>query len=487
VPAAAWGALRTQTRTTRPGLVLGLLAAAQFLVILDGSIVNMALPVMASDLGLAQGTLSWVVNAYALTFGGFLLVGGRLADRVGARTVLIGGLALISMASLVAGFANSGALLVAARSAQGLGAALLAPSALSLMGRHFAEGPARTRAFAVWGAVSIAGGPAGGVAGGMLAGSLGWSSVFLIGVPLGLAAAALAALALPISSPDPGARFNVVGAATATAGVSMFVLSMLPAGEAEPISSSSLATLAAAGVLLALFVRAERHGSWPLIPRAVRGAHLGTVGALGFVAGLQFLGAPFYLTLQLQHVYLYSPLEAGLAFLPWGGAAVLSSRAASAAILRFGATTTMVLGFGLLAAALASFARVDVDASYAGSMLPGLVLHAVGTGLVGVTLTVIALRGASSDSGGLLGGVLSSVQQIGGAVGLALVVSAYRLAADVPPGPSVDAVIGLRAAYLAAAALAIGGVIASVVIEPKLSHEKPEPFRDDLRCRKRPG
>jgi MFS family permease len=469
--------------------VLGLLAAAQFLVILDGSIVNMALPVMAADLGLAQATLSWVVNAYALTFGGFLLVGGRLADRAGARTLLIGGFVLVSAASTAAAVATSGALLIAARSAQGLGAALLAPSTLSLMSRHFTDGPARTRALAVWGAVSIAGGPAGAVLGGVLAGSLGWNSVFLVNVPLGVAGAALAMVILPSSPPDPEARFSAFGAAAATAGVSLLVLAVLTAGASEPLASPTLALVGASGALLALFALGERSSSSPLIPRRLRGPHLATVSVLGFIAGLQFLGAPFYLTLEFQHVFLYSPLEAGLAFLPWGAAAVLSARVASHAILRLGERRSLVVGFGLLTAALASFTRIGVDATYASSVLPGLVLHAAGTSLVGVTLNVTALRGVSRSSAGVLGGIVTSVQQIGGAVGLALAVTGYRLAADVPPGPSADAIPGLRAAYMVATGLAVAGMLAAIALmhRRQLVHEETEPLRNDLGGRQRAG
>jgi EmrB/QacA subfamily drug resistance transporter len=403
---------------------LALLATAQFVVVLDASVVNVAMPSIGADLGLSQEGLAWLVNAYVLAFGGFLLLGGRMADLLGRRRMFVSGFVLFAVASFVGGLASSGEVLIAARALQGLGAAILSPAALSLVTTTFAEGAERNKALGVWGAVAAGGGAAGSLLGGIITQTLGWEWVLWINTPIGIAAAMLAPLVLAESRTADGSRsFDALGAITVTGGLVALVYGVIE----DPIA------LAVAAVLLAAFAITETRAKNPLVPfalfreRSVTGATV-----TGVLMGGALIGLFFFATLYLQLVLGYGPLKAGVSFLPLALTIGASAGLASSLATKFGPKPVLVAGLVTQAAGLYWFSHVSAGGSYLGDVLfPSLVV-ALGMGLAFVPLTIAAMTGVSADASGLASGVMSTAQQIGQAVGLAVLTGVASTTAATP-------------------------------------------------------
>jgi EmrB/QacA subfamily drug resistance transporter len=406
------------------GLALGVIATAQLMVVLDATIVNVALPHIQRALGFSGTGLEWVVNAYALSFGGLLLLGGRAGDLLGLRRVFIAGLVLFSAASLAGGFATSQAWLLAARAVQGAGGALVAPTALALIATTFAEGPARNRAMGVYAAMSGGGAAVGLVAGGLLTTCLSWRWVLLVNVPIGVLTTAVAPLVLPGSARRRG-RFDLPGALTGTAGVALLVYGLSNAGT-DPRGVSHwgdpkvAASLAAAAVLLAGFVVIEARSKNALMPlrifasRSRSGAYL-----IMLLIGTAMIGFFFFLTIFVQTVLGYSALKAGVAFLPFTAMLVVVSGLAGRLVARAGARPLMLAGAAAASGGMYWFSRIGVHTTYTGGLLGPSLVTAAGLGLLFVPLSLVALTRVRDQDSGLASSLLNTGQQIGGAIGLA--------------------------------------------------------------------
>jgi EmrB/QacA subfamily drug resistance transporter len=465
-------------------LALALLALAQFVVVLDASIVNVALPSIGRDLEFAQADLSWVVNGYTLFFGGFLLLGGRMADLLGRRRLFIAGLILFALASLVGGLATSPGMLVGARAVQGLGAALLSPAALSLVTVMFAEGAERNKAMGVWGAVAGSGGAAGVLLGGVLTEYAGWEWVLFVNVPIGLAAAALAPRLLPESRTTGHRTFDVAGAVSVTAGLTLLVYTLVDANDAGWTSGKTLGLGAIALALLATFVVVERRSKAPLVPFSIfkRRTITGT-NVVALLVAMALFSMFFFVSLYMQLVLGYDALEAGLAYLPLAVGIIVSAGIASTLVTRTGFKPVLIAGLVLTAAGLIWFAQVSVGGDYVSDILFPSLLAAVGLGFAFVSMTIGAVSGTSSQEAGLASGLINTSQQIGGALGLAILVSIANAktddlmrAAGGDPAALPDALTqGFQVAFLVGAGFAVvGALLAATLISSKESREHAE-------------
>jgi EmrB/QacA subfamily drug resistance transporter len=398
----------------RPGAALSLLVTAQFMVILDVAIVNVALPTIGPDLGFSRSGLQWVVSAYAIVFGGTLLLGGRLADLVGRRRVFVGGLLLFALASLLCGFAWSAGALVAFRALQGLAGAVLAPAALSLLMTSFAEGPERNRALGIYGAASGSGAAVGVLLGGLITSYLGWSWIFFLNVPVGVGAALLAPRILRESRGELGHKhFDVAGAATVTSGLMLLVYALTDGGWIE---------YALSALLLGAFIVIELRSRWPLLPlRLFRLRALSTANGIMAALGALTFGEFFLLTLYLQGVLHYSAVETGLAFSAFAGSVVVASNLAQRVVARIGVRQTLTLGLALSAASVAYLTRLPIRADYFGDLFPAFIVGGTGLGLSFVPVTISSLQGIGRSDACVASGLINTSRQIGGAVGLAAV------------------------------------------------------------------
>ncbi|WP_370155479.1 DHA2 family efflux MFS transporter permease subunit [Streptacidiphilus sp. EB129] len=453
-----------------------MLALAQFVVVLDASIVNIALPSIGTALHFSQSSLSWVIDAYVLTFGGGLLLGGRLADLLGRRRLFIVGLVLFGAASFAGGVATTGAVLIAARVVQGVGGALLAPAALSLVTTIFTEGAERNKAMGVWGAVAGSGGAAGVLLGGVLTSALGWRWVLFVNVPVCLVAAALAPLLIAESqeSVQAGRRGGVdlPGAATVTAGLGALVYALVGAGNAGWTSARTVGLLAAGAALLFVFVLIERRTASPLVPlRIFRQRQVSAANLIGLLLGAAMLGLFFVLTLFMQQVLGYSPLRSGLAQLPLGVAIIAAAGLASPLVTRLGVKPVLISGITVFAAGMAWLTRIGVHSSFTVALLGPTLLVAVGLGLAFVPLTIAATSGVPDHEAGLAGGLINTSQQIGGAVGLAVLatIATSRTNHLVATGDTVRAALtgGYQVAFAAGAALLLVAAAVTAVILPR--------------------
>ncbi|QKW38302.1 MFS transporter [Actinomadura sp. NAK00032] len=442
-------AVRKAGRT--PGWA-ALLAASigQFLVVLDISVVNVALPHMREGLGLGSTGLQWVVNAYSLTFAGFLLLGGRAADLYGRKRVFLAGLGLVIASSLAGGFAQDGAMLIGARAAQGIGAAVLAPVTLSLVTATFPAGPARTRAIAMWTAVGTAGGATGGLVGGLLTDYLSWRWVLLINVPVGVAVAVVAARWLRDDRPATGrARLDLPGAVLVTAGVGLLAFGI---GQTEDHGWTSLIPLAAGLGLLGLFVAVEARAPQPLVRLGMFRRRSVAVGNLAtLVMTMAGFALWYFLSLYMQNVLHYSAVKTGLSFLPHTAGIILGSRFAPALMARVGARLLAGIG-GLMAAGGFAWqaAVLDADGTFLSAILGPGALMALGFGLLMTPLVEVATSGADDAEAGTVAGVVNTSRTIGGAIGLTVLSTAAANA-----GP--DLVDGYTAAFLVAALVTVAG------------------------------
>ena len=409
----------------RSGLALPVLAAAQLMVVLDATIVNVALPHIQRSLGFSGSGLEWVVNAYALTFGGLLLLGGRAGDLLGRRKMFIAGLLLFSAASLVGGFANSPAFLLSARAVQGAGGALVAPAALSLITTTFPEGAERTRAFGVYAAMSVAGGAIGLVGGGVLTTYASWRWVLFVNVPIG-AAVALAASRVLAETPRRRGRFDLPGALTGTAGITALVYGLIsaatsPNGVSHWGDAKVIASLVAAVVLLAAFVLVEIRSPQPLLPlRLLRdrnrtGAYLSYAGV-----GIFIFGMFFFLTVFMQTVWGYSAIKTGVAYLPFTGALFIGAGTVTQLVPRIGARPLLLAGSALSTGGLYWLSRITEHATYAGGVLGPTMVIGAGAALMFVTLSLVALNRVPEADSGVASSLLNTGQQLGGSIGLAV-------------------------------------------------------------------
>jgi EmrB/QacA subfamily drug resistance transporter len=467
------------------GLALALLAMTQFVIVLDASIVNVALPSIGTDLEFSQDNLSWVVNAYVLTFGGFLLLGGRLADLLGRRRMFIGGLILFSIASLLGGLAQSDAQLIAARALQGMGAAIISPAALSLVTTMFSEGAERNKALGVWGAVAGSGGAAGVLLGGVLTEYAGWEWVLFVNVPIGLLAAVAAPRLLPESRDDRPRVFDLAGAFTVTAGLALLVYTLVDATDAGWASTQTAILGAISVALLAAFVAIESRTSHPLMPfsifrlRTLRGANV-----VGLLIGMSLFSMFFFISLYLQQVLGYDALDAGLAYLPLAVTIIVSAGVASQLVTRVGFKPTLIAGMLFIASGLIWFSNVSAPGgSYVSDVLFPSLLAAIGLGFAFVTSTIAAVTGTRPDEAGLASGLINTSQQVGGALGLAVLATiANGRTDDVfaagERSRQIALTEGFQDAFLAGAGIALlGAVLAATLISSRDSREQAEAAR----------
>ena len=464
---------------------LVLLAMAEFVVVLDASIVNIALPSIGRGLHISLANLSWVVNAYVLTFGGFLLLGGRIADLLGRRLIFTLGLGVFSLASLLGGLAQSELWLIGARAIQALGAALLAPAALSLVTAIFREGAERNRALSVWGAVAGSGAAAGVLLGGILTSALGWRSVLFVNVPIGVVAILLTPVLVAESRGELARRsFDLPGAVTVTAGLSALVYALVRATALGWGSTQTIGVLAAAAVLLIAFGVIERRSDAPLVPFAFfRNLNVTAANATMFATGAAIIGLFYFLSLYMQRVLGYSAIKAGTSQLPLAVGIILAAGMASPLVAHLGLRRVLIAGLALFAGGLVWFAQVPVNGSYLADLLGPSLLIALGLGFAFVPITILAETGVHDREYGLASGLLNTSQQIGGALGLAVLATIattrtnHLHASQHPINQALTA--GFHIAFLAAAGFVLLAVVAAVSIGTRhlRRSQLPQPAR----------
>ncbi|MET7438141.1 MFS transporter [Streptomyces sp. NPDC005568] len=410
------------------GIALLVIASCQLMVVLDITIVNIALPHIQNSLGFSTENLSWVINAYTLTFGGLLLLGGRLGDILGRRRVFMFGVLLFVFASLLGGLSQESWHLLAARSLQGVGGAIASPTALALITTTFREGPERNRAFGVFAAVSAGGSAIGLLAGGILVEWLDWRWVFFVNVPIGL----LIVLATPRhireSERHPG-HFDLLGALTSTLGMVLLVYGFIRASEDGWSDSVTLGSFAAAFVLIGAFIVVERRSRQPITPLWMfRDRNRAGVYAMMLTLSAAIFGMFFFLTLFVQNILHFSPLKAGLAFLPVSAIIAVGAGVASQLLPRFGPKPFMAAGSILAALGLGWLTLTDVDSTYLGSILGPVLVFGFGMGMQFVSLTLMAVSGVASRESGAASGILNATQQVGGSLGLSVLVTVFGTA-----------------------------------------------------------
>ena len=453
----------------RKWLALALLSVVQFMVVLDIAIVNVALPSIQVDLGFSERNLQWVISAYALVFGGFLLLGGRAADLLGRRRIFLVGIVVFTVSSLLAGLAWSEASLIGARAFQGLGAAVITPAALSILSTTFTEGRERNIALGVWGAVGGFGAAAGVLLGGILTSALSWSWIFFVNVPVGVAAFILAPILLKESRDARVKSFDALGAVLVTTGLSLFVYGITKAGQDGWLAGTTLGFFAAASALLVGFVVWELRHPEPLMRigilriKTVSGANVA-----GFILGTATFSLFLMLTLYMQQVLGYSPMKTGVAYLAVAGGAIFTSAIAAQLVTRIGVKPALVIGMTSLTAGLVYFTQVSVHGSYLGDLLPGFLLIAVGLGFSFVPISIAALAGIQPAEAGLASGLINTSQQIGGALGIAALstIATSRTSNALASGSSqaVALVDGFHGAFIAGVIIAGLGIVAALAL-----------------------
>lgn len=462
--------------------ILVLVAVAQFIVVLDSSIVNIALPNIDADLNFSDANLQWIVTAYTLTFGGFLLLGGRAADLFGRRRVFMGAVIAFTLASLACGLSQSDMMLIALRAIQGLSAAFMSPAALSIVINTFKEGKERNTALGVWGGVAAGGAAAGLLFGGVLTEYLGWRWDFFVNVPIGLMVAFLVPRIIPDSKPELTNRhLDLPGAVLATSGMMMLVFGLVKAPQYGWGDEKSLALLAGSVILLAAFVFNESRSRQPLMPLSIfRIRNLAGANITQLVVMASMFAMFFFISLYVQKILHYTPVQSGLAFLPVtiviGVASVLVSRL----VAKVGYKLPMVVAPLFIAAAMLIFSRLTVDSTYFADVLPGLILLALGLGFTFVTITIAATSGVPKEEAGLASGILNTSQQIGGALGLAILSGVFassleKAARQGLEGP-VAQIAGYHEAFLTAACFALAGSLVAMVM---IKHVKGEPHASE--------
>ena len=449
------------------------------MVVLDVSVVNVALPSIRGALGFSEQDLQWVVNAYTVTFAGFMLLGGRAADLLGRRRVFVAGLALFGLSSLLGGLADSQGVLIVARAIQGLGGAVIAPASLSILTATFEEGAARNRAVGAWGAMGAGGGAAGVLLGGVITDVLGWRWILFINVPIGLVAALLTQRYIAEGRAEGRTRnFDLAGAVSATLGLSVLVFGIVRTDVTGWGSAETLGLIAAGVVLLAVFVLIEgRFAHAPLMPLRIYASRtLSASNVIVLLLGAAMFGMWFFLSLYLQQVLGYTPIEAGLAFLPMTLAIGTCSMLSSRLVRRVGAKSMLIGGMSLLAVGLLLFTDVSVGGSYLGNVLAPSLLVAVGMGLSFVPVTITAVAGVAPREAGLASGLVNTSRMFGGALGLAILaaIATARTNSDLhhslagAHSTQVALTDGFALAFIVAAGFAVVGVLVAALALPKV-------------------
>ena len=453
----------------RKWYALALICAVQFMVVLDIAIVNVALPSIQTDLGFSQENLQWVISAYALVFGGFLLLGGRTADLLGRRRIFIAGTIIFTIGSLLCGFAWSEMSLIGARAIQGLGAATVTPAALAILVRTFQEGRERNIALGAWGAVGGVGAAAGVLLGGVLTSALSWEWIFFINVPVGAIALVLSPILLTESRDAHGQTFDVPGAVLVTGGLTTLVYAITEGRGWGWTSGTTIAVFALAAALLTAFVVWESRAKDPLVPFSIlRIQTLAAANIAGFTLGTVLFAMFLMLTLYMQQVLGYSPMQTGVAYLAVAGTAVIWANVAAAAVNRVGVKPALVFGMSLLTVGLVYFTQVSVGGSYWTDLLPGFLIIGLGMPFAFVPISIAALAGTGPDQAGLASGLFNTSQQIGGAVGIALLstiaISTTESAISDGSQQAVALTDGFQAAFWVGAVVALIGVLVSVFL-----------------------
>jgi EmrB/QacA subfamily drug resistance transporter len=465
----------------RKWLALALLCTVQFMVVLDIAIVNVALPSIQTDLGFSQENLQWVISAYALLFGGFLLLGGRAADLLGRRRIFFAGIIVFTVASLLSGLAWSEGALIGSRGLQGLGAAIISPAALSILMTTFAQGKERNTALGAWGAVGAFGAVAGVLLGGVLTDLLSWQWIFFVNVPVGLAALAITPLLIS-ESRDPNVRsFDVPGAVLVTSGLVVLVYAITQANDFGWGSAKTIGLFAASAALLVGFLGWEARAKDPLMPFSIfRLRTLVGANVAALILGTAMFGMFLMLTLYMQQVLGYSPMRTGVAYLAVAGTAIVWSALAAQLVTRIGVKPVLVVGMTALTAGLVYFTQVSVGGSYLGDLLPGFLLISVGIGFSFVPISIAALAGVKDSEAGLASGLFNTSQQIGGALGIAALssIATSTTSDEVSSGTVLNLALtdGFRGAFVWGAAVALVGILVSlfVVSRRDLEQEVPE-------------
>jgi EmrB/QacA subfamily drug resistance transporter len=457
-----------------PNAVLAVVAVAEFMVILDASIVNVALPTIKRDLGFSEQNLTWILNAYTLIFGGFLLLGGRLADRLGRRRLFMAGIALFSGASLVCGISQSEGELLVARGFQGLGGAMVSPAALSIILTTFAEGQARNRALSVWGAIAGAGGAVGLLLGGVLVQALSWRWVFFVNVPIGAVVLVLAPRIVPESRSEAAANagYDVEGAVAITLGTLALVFTLIKAESWGWTSGRTIAGFAAAAVLIAAFLVIERRHKDPLVPlRIFRNRSLSASNATFLLAAAALFGMFFFLTLYLQQVLGFSALKTGVAYLPLSLTLIAASAVASRAVDRFTPKPVLVAGLVITTGGFVFLTSVSGRGDYGSHVVPAMIILGIGLGLAFVAVTIAATNGVAPEDSGLASGLLNTTQQVGGSLGLAILstVSTTRVTNALHGGAALPVALthGFKGAFTVAGLLCAAGAVLALVLLPQ--------------------
>jgi len=470
----------------RKWLALILLCAVQFMVVLDVAIVNVALPTIKNALDFSDANLQWVVSAYTLTFGGFLMLGSRIADLLGRKRMFISGLVLFSAASLACGLSQSDTQLIVFRAIQGLGAAVISPAALAILTTTFSEGEERNKALAIWGAIAGTGGAVGVLLGGILTDQVGWEWIFFLNVPIGLIVILAGQRVLEESRVELGSRsLDIAGAILVTAGLTLLVYGLVTTDTYSWTSTRVLGSLAGAAVLLAGFVAVELRAKAPILPFSIfRLKSLTGANIVGLLLGAAIFSMFFLLSLYMQQVLGYSALKAGVAYLLVASVIIVAAGASQALVTRIGVRSVLITGMVLLVAGLLWFSQVSVHGAYATDLAPGFVLAGIGLGFSFVPVQIASLIGVTHDEAGIASGLINTSQQVGGALGVAVLSTITFTRYDsylgdhgnnlaLVPNALVD---GFHVAFLVGAGLALIGLVATLLFIPRdVKSEQPAP------------
>jgi EmrB/QacA subfamily drug resistance transporter len=460
-------------------LALYVLCLGDLMIVLDATIVNVALPSIRDDLGFSETSLAWVVNGYLLTFGGFLLLGGRLGDLFGHRRLFLIGITLFTIASLACGLANSQEFLIASRAVQGLGGAVVSSVALSLVMTLFTEQAERAKAMGIFGFVLSGGGTAGVLLGGVLTDVLDWHWIFLVNLPVGVAVFALSLALLPSSPGIAGTgRLDIAGAVTVTSALILAVYAIVNGNDTGWVTGQTLGLLAAAVVLAAIFLTVEARISAPLVPLGLfRNRNVSTANVVGVLMAGGMFAWFFFSALYMQRILGYSPLEVGLGYLPsmvvWGGSSLLLS---DKLVLRYGIKTPLVGGLALMTVGLLLFARAPVDGDFVADVLPGTIIVGLGAGIAFNPILLAAMSDVRSEQAGLASGVVNTAFMMGGALGLAVLASSAdrrtETLLDSGDTESVALNSGYHLAFLIGAIFVVAGAaVAAAVLRARPAYE----------------
>jgi EmrB/QacA subfamily drug resistance transporter len=461
----------------RRWLTLAIVGAAFFMTVLDVAIVNVAIPSIQRDLNVAETTVQWVLTAYAITFGGFLLLGGRMADLLGRRRIFILGLVIFTIASLVCGLANSAGVLIAARAVQGVGAAIISPAALSIVTTTFEEGAERNKALGIWGALGGSGAAAGVLFGGILTKYLGWEWIFFVNVPVGVVVFLLTRPVVPESRADLGhRRFDAAGAVTVTGGLALLVYAISKAPDVGWATGRTIGLLIASVALLAVFVLVELRSRAPLVPfgvfriRTLTGANI-----VGFLMGAALYANFFVLTLYVQQILGWSALKTGLTFLATAATTVIWAGVAQSLVTKVGPRLVMTTGLAVLALSMLGYTRLPVHGHYWPDLLPIYLVVALAIAFAFVPVTIAGFIGVPAEQAGLVSGLLNTTQQIGGAVGVAVTSTIFVSQAKAGNFTPEAYTSGYHRAFAALVVIAAVGAVVAFVFFRGASVPQEEP------------